>query len=61
MNEALLIKPEQAKPKEEFIIDANTLVQLYIKPEKDLLDFTNEDIAAIEEDYIKAYAHLDKL
>ena len=55
------MKPEQAKPKEELIIDANTLVQLYIKPEKDLLDFTNEDIAAIEEDYNKAYAHLDKL
>ena len=55
------MKPEQAKPKEELIIDANTLVQLYIKPEKDLLDFTNEDIATIEEDYNKAYAHLDKL
>ena len=36
------------------------MAQQYIRPEKDLLDFTNEDIVAIEEYYNKAYALLDE-
>jgi len=34
--------PEEAKLKEELIIDANLLAQQYIRPEKDLLEFSNE-------------------
>ena len=58
-NEALLLKPEENKPIEQLILDATTMAQQYIRPEKDLLDFTNEDIVAIDEYYSKAYAQLD--
>ena len=60
-NEALLINSEENKPLEQLILDATTMVQRYIRPEKDLLEFNGEDIAAIEQYYIKAYALLDDL
>ncbi len=35
------------------------MVSKYIRPEKDLLAFSNEDIDNIEKDYIKAYENLN--
>ena len=37
------------------------MAQRYVRPEQDLLDFTDDDMAVIEDNYIRAYAHLDKL
>jgi len=47
--------------KDLLILDSATMAHQYIRPEKELLDFTNEDIDQIEKYYNDAYKHLDSI
>ena len=60
-HEGALQLPAEIKPKDSVILDATELAQRYVRPEQDLLDFTDDDMAVIEDHYVRAYAHLDKL
>ena len=60
-NESGLKLPDEIKTKDSIILDATALAQQYVRPEQDLLDFTDADMAVIEGHYVKAYAHLDNL
>ena len=60
-HEGALQLPAEIKPKDSVILDATELAQRYVRPEQDLLDFTDDDMAVIEDHYVRAYAHLDKV
>jgi len=59
--EADISIPDEIKPYDSIILDATELAKRYIRPEKDLLAFTEDDLALIEGNYVKAYAHLDNI
>ena len=60
-NEADLQLPDEIQPKDSIILDATEIAQRYVRPEQDLLAFTNDDLDMIESNYARAYAHLDKI
>ena len=59
--EADLSIPDEIKPYDSIILDATELAKRYIRPEQDLLVFTEDELVMIEKNYIRAYANLDKI
>ena len=53
--------PAQMLPKEDLILDSTVLFRQYVKPEQDLLDFDNDDMDIITEQFANATTKLNAL